>query len=102
VPYRSRKIKEVDFGFSLGLGPLGPESGEPSQPASQPTSVVAEPPRRRPSIFDIPVDEPREERRGSKRRRLGMYIGLQRIALLIWLKNHRPKPREHLMDRTAR
>lgn len=31
-----------------------------------------------------------------------MYIGLQHVTLLIWLKNHRAKTREHLVDRIAR
>ncbi|KAL4926565.1 uncharacterized protein BDV17DRAFT_269059 [Aspergillus undulatus] len=35
----TRKIKEVDFGFSLGFGPSAEESSQPaSQPASQPTN----------------------------------------------------------------
>lgn len=102
--YRTRKIKEVDFGFSFGLDPPGSAFGDPSH-ASQPIGIVPEPPPpsnsapasglsvspsqkslersgsarggpQRRSIFDIPLDEPAEERRGSKRRKLGMFTDI--------------------------
>lgn len=123
--YRTRKTKEVDFGFSLGLGPLAPGSLGPSQHASHPTGIVAEPPppsnsapantqsplpydselsvlsgqkpaQRTPgsarnrgqkrSIFDIPLEEPPEERRSTKRRKIGRHIGCTSLTLLNLLR----------------
>lgn len=50
--HRTRKIKEVDFGFSLGLGAPAEES---SQPASQPTNNDLKPaPAPQPPLLDAP------------------------------------------------
>lgn len=144
---RSRKVKEVDFGFSFGLGPLGAETEAPSHPSSQPTAAVAEPPslqpsssasqdtqqqppplppsngllpspsqsaqqrpgsarstrRQRPSTFDIPTDEDPEQRRTSKRRRIGTCLDdcIDLYLVLTKLKNLPERYKAHLLNRTA-
>lgn len=108
ILYRTRKIKEVDFGFSFGLAPPINETVQPaSQPSLQPPApshTNSEPentqsqsltPQKglkasqsqgivyrspgssrndlpeRPSLFDIPQDDPPLSERSRKRRKIG-------------------------------
>ena len=100
--YRTRKIKEVDFGFSFGLAP--PVSDETAQPASEPSEPAnaqaqsSTPhrgllgPRRqgptyrspgasrndlpeRPSLFDIPQDDSPDDAPVSERSRKRRKVG---------------------------